>query len=357
MLPVHYSSGLGGAEYQAALLCDALCETNRFEVFYLCRRGDPNYTHPGYTLRIAGGNTSSSLVALFLAARKILTELKRIQPDIIYQNVGGLLTGVAGYYARKHKVKFVWHIASDDDVVPQWNSNIRQALWGMPERLLLNYGIRRATVIAAQTRYQADLLQKKFGISTRTFIPIGHPLPENPVVKNGPITVLWVANLKPLKRPELFVRLAQKFRGREDVRFIMVGREGWGGWFDRLRDDMSRLPNFSYLGKLPQEEVNQWLARGHILVNTSRYEGFSNTFVQAWLRKVPVVSLTVDPDRLLVTQKIGFHSGTFEQLCTDVGTLIDNQPLRDAMGERACDYARAHHSVETMTSRALQLLS
>ena len=73
--------------------------------------------------------------------------------------------------------------------------------------------------------------------------------------------------------------------------------------------------NLQYLGEVSQDEVNRRLREGHILVNTSRYEGFSNTFVQAWMRRVPVVSLTVDPDNILVRENIGFCSGTFKNLC------------------------------------------
>ena len=357
MLPEHYSSRMGGAEYQALLLVEALCRTQRFDVFYLCQRVAENYIPSGYTIRVAGKKYLPGQFSSFLAVKEVLTELNRIRPDIIYQKVGGILTGIAGYYARKHGVKFIWHIASDDDVVPQWNANLKRAIRTVPERLFLYFGARRTTTIAAQTGHQARLLKEKFGIATASFIPVGHPLPEGPVVKAEKLSVLWVANLKPLKRPEVFVRLAEKFSDRNDVRFVMVGRQGWGGWFQQLQKEMGSLPNFTYAGELPQEQVNELLSQGHILVNTSRYEGFSNTFVQAWLRKVPVVSLTVDPDGLLASEKIGYRSGTFEQLCDDVGALIENRTLREEMGSRAYAYAASHHSVEKMTSSALRLFA
>ena len=55
----------------------------------------------------------------------------------------------------------------------------------------------------------------------------------------------------------------------------------------------------STAARLSQAEVNALLEHTDLLVNTSDYEGFSNTFIQAWMRRVPVVSLRVDPDRLL----------------------------------------------------------
>ena len=43
--------------------------------------------------------------------------------------------------------------------------------------------------------------------------------------------------------------------------------------------------------------------KSKILINTSSFEGFPNTFVQAWANGVPVISLKVDPDNIIKKKK------------------------------------------------------
>ena len=357
LTPSHFSSHSGGSEYQAALLADALSQTNQYEIFYICQRADESHQPEGYQLRLLKNTRMPGSFLSFLSAWPIYDELKKIGPSIIYQRVGGIQTGVGAYYAKKHGAKFIFQIASDDNVMPQWKSNVRQVFCRFPERLFLNYGIRNATVITAQTNYQAELLKKRFGIESDSIIPNGHPLPEEPPIKTEPIRVLWIANLKPLKRPEIFVRLAKNFRDRNDVQFIMIGRQGWGKWFEKLKRDFQVLPNLNYVGELAQGQVNQHLSNGHILVNTSRYEGFPNTFLQAWMREVPVVSLSVDPDHIIVREKIGYKSETFEQLCYDIQVLIDDNEKREKMGTRARNYALENNSIEKTVVQTIKFFA
>ena len=75
----------------------------------------------------------------------------------------------------------------------------------------------------------------------------------------------------------------------------MIGRPGEPARYGALHQQMKLLPNLDYLGEQPIERVNSEIAASDVLVTTS-YEGFPNTFIQAWLRGVPVVSNGVDPD-------------------------------------------------------------
>jgi glycosyltransferase involved in cell wall biosynthesis len=169
--------------------------------------------------------------------------------------------------------------------------------------------------------------------------------------------VCWVANLKPLKQPELFVRLAFDFRHRADVEFVMVGAQQMHAkaW-DRLLASMRNLQNLRYVGSQPQSAVEQLIASAHVLVNTSTIEGFPNTFIQAWLRKVPVVSLSVNPDGVFDAERYGIcASGSYDRLRDAVEQLITESSLRSRIGERANTFARERFS-ESNIEQVIRLL-
>ena len=349
-MPVHYlASRGGGAESQIRLVMDTIEKTDRFDIHFLCRRV-PNYMPKNHKIWKIGSENSLGKIWTFIDASCIYRTLKQISPQIIYQNVGCAYTGIAALYAKKHDAKLIWHIASDIDVKPELSLNSKNRFIKIFDRLCLNYGIRNAHTIAGQTQYQNTLLENRFGRKCDAYIPIGHPYPEYLPRKEERVTVLWVAGVKPLKQPEIFVRLAREIGKANDVLFVMMGHPSSGEWFSRLLRDINSAPNLTYLGGVTQDEVNRRMALGHIMVNTSRYEGFSNTFVQAWMRRVPVVSLNADPDNILVREGIGFHSQTFEGLYRDVTLLLENKDLRNEMGERARKYAYENHTVEKMVN-------
>ena len=171
------------------------------------------------------------------------------------------------------------------------------------EKRSIEFGLRHAHQIVTQTEQQATLLQRHYGRTADAVIPNFHPKATEVIDKSGSISVLWVANFKPWKQPEVFVRIAAALSDLRDVHFYMVGLQATGSgdraWNHGLMTAIGRTPNLTYLGSQSQAEVNRLLARSHIFVNTSLYEGFPNTFIQAWQRKVPVVSLHVNPDCVL----------------------------------------------------------
>jgi glycosyltransferase involved in cell wall biosynthesis len=124
----------------------------------------------------------------------------------------------------------------------------------------------------------------------------------------------------------------------------MVGRPGNSRRYEELHKHISEIPNLKYLGERSIEEVNQLLAESHIFVNTSIAEGFANTFIQAWMRKVPVVSVDADIDGLLRRQEFGLLGGSYEGMRDSVLNLIENDTRRESMGQEAKDYAFKYYS-------------
>lgn len=344
LLGGHFSNAQGGAEYQAGCIADEVVRRGEFEVFYLARAIDPSYRPPGYELVQITGENRLNRHAFFFDALHLHRVLKEIRPDVIYQRGLMAYTGVAAWYARRNGCRLVFHIAHDFDVSSPASFPGRGEILKAIDRKVGEYGIRRADAIIAQTWQQSELLKRRYGREATAVIGNFHPLPVESLDKEKPLKVIWVANLKPNKRPEVFVRLAEDFQHRDGVEFIMIGHPGSRRRYADLYRRMERMENFSFLGLQPMERVNEILAKGHLFVNTSVKEGFPNTFVQAWMRQVPVVSLDVDLDGLLAQRRIGFLSGSYEQLRKDAEQLLVNDGLRISMGNEARDYAIENHS-------------
>ncbi len=344
LLGGHFSNAQGGAEYQAGCIAEEVAKRGGYEVFYLARAIHPSYQPPGYQLVQITGENWLNRKAFFFDAFDLYRVLSDIQPDVIYQRGLMAYTGVAAWYAKRHGCRLVFHIAHDFDVSSHISFLSKGKLLKAIDRRVGEYGIRRADAIIAQTHWQNNLLKSYYGREATAVIGNFHPLPVEEIEKSGAIKVVWVANFKPNKRPEMFVRLAEALRHIADIEFIMIGHPGSQKRYSNLYRQMEKLENLQFLGLQPLNKVNEILAKSHIFVNTSVKEGFPNTFVQAWMRQVPVVSLDVDLDGVLAAGRIGFLSGSYEQLKKDVERLILNGNLRSSMGIEARDYAFENHS-------------
>jgi glycosyltransferase involved in cell wall biosynthesis len=339
----------GGAEYQISLLIDAVAAADRYEIHYLTHFADTRERSRNYEVSRIGNGGPMPRLGYLMDGPALYQRLRELEPRFIYQRVAGGYTGICAHYARRRSVPMLWHVAHDTDVTPQHLDPARNRLRVHLEKWAVEYGIRHATRIVVQTHRQAELLQLHYGRSPDATIPNFHPPPSETLDKSGPLTVLWIANLKSWKRPEVFVRLARSFAGRADTRFVMVGAppppSGRTRWRTSLMQSIESTPNLHYLGKKTHAEVNELLARAHIFVNTSTYEGFPNTFIQSWQRDVAVVSLSVDPDGVLARQRVGIAAESESGLTAAVHSLIENPDVRAGYLERGREYAAANHSL------------
>jgi glycosyltransferase involved in cell wall biosynthesis len=339
----------GGAEYQIGLLIDALVASDRYEVHYLTHFIDSRDRARRYRVCRVGNGGPLPRLGYLMEGVSLYRRLSEIEPAVIYQRVACGYSGVCAYYATRRSVPLIWHVAHDTDVTPRSLESERNIVRQRIEKRAVEYAARNATAIVAQTRHQAELLQKYYGRTAAAVIPNFHPPAAEIIDKSGPLTVIWIANLKPWKRPEAFVRLAAKFSARDDVRFIMVGAPAApmaaAAWREPLMQGIAAAKNLEYRGQLDHEQVNELLGRSHIFVNTSTHEGFPNTFIQAWLRNVVVVSLSVDPDDVLEREKAGVAAHSEAGLETAVRTLIDDPSALEGYAKRGLEHALAHHSL------------
>ena len=332
---------------QVQQLMGRLVDGDRFDLHFIAREADPRFRAEGYALhRLEARRAVSGTLLLDVPALAGL--LDRIAPDIVYQRIGGAYTAVAAWWARRRGARMVWHVSSNNDLATTpWRWSLRTP-FEVLDRRLMDYGARQASAVIVQNREQALLLARRFDRHDAVHVPNFHPLPAVASPKApGRVTICWIANIKELKRPEVFVRLAADLRDHPDWEFVMVGAQQMGGraW-EEFQGQVASLPNLTYLGHRSQDEVNSILDRAHLLVNTSAFEGFPNTFIQAWMRAVPVLSLAVNPDGVFDAEELGICAGgDYARLREAVRSLAGDTPRRQETGRRAASLARERYSV------------
>lgn len=347
----HWSVQAGGAQYQAKCLADMLKARQDVEIFYLAHKVPANREQDGYRIVHFGPGQRTGTLHVLASLPALYRALKRLRPAVVYQRSLMPYTGVCALYCKRHGARFVFHVASDWDVRRQAPSG---SVFRRLSRRIAEYGLHRADILVTQTQDQARLLRSEYGLETTAVIPNFHPAPEPDVVTRprDRRRVIWVANFKAVKNPEYFVELAERFADRTEVQFVMIGRGAEDPRYRPLFERIARLPNLDYLGELPIERVNREIAASDILVNTSTTEGFPNTFIQAWLRAVPVVSCWVDPDGCLSSGRAGVLAGSRERLPVVISELLADPERLNRLSESARAYGYANHQQD----RALPLV-
>ncbi len=346
------SRDVGGAELQLYLIAKE-AQKKGWETHFLVEDLKEDCVKDGQPLHrvesFRGGFAQKLKAAPTIAANSLLTYnsgsfdrvLRKISPDILHQRGSSIATGYFGSFAARNKKPFVFSTAALDDCTLKgnmWRGLLRQTV---KKRLYL-YGIQNASAVVVQAQYLKDAFEKTFPGKDVRVIPSGHPVPqEEPKKEEQPLAV-WVGRVVDYKLPEMFVRLAEKM---PEFNFELIGGIPRHDMFRKVMSEAGRLRNLKITGYMPNDRVNERLAAASALVDTSNAAGFPNTFIQAWLRKTPVVSLTIDPDGVIGKKWLGLVSGNEEQLGQDVRRILSEKNVRDRIGAGCYKYAKENHDI------------
>jgi glycosyltransferase involved in cell wall biosynthesis len=94
--------------------------------------------------------------------------------------------------------------------------------------------------------------------------------------------------------------------------------------------------------------------RAKVFLNTSSIEGFPNTFLQAWIRGVPVVTF-FDPDGLVQRVPLGRVAQSLDDMREAIRGLLEIDVDRQLLGRRAREFALREYT-GGVAARYLELL-
>lgn len=274
--------------------------------------------------------------------------LERSEADIYYWSCAEYVTGLLAAFCAKHRKRFVLRVAHDADCIPG-----KQLIRLWRDRKLYEYGLRRADMVFVQTAKQQQLLARHYGVSSTVVnMVVEEPAEDLNGVRD--IDVLWVNNMRPFKRPEVLLEVAALC---PDVHFTMIGGPvpGLESYYQTIMKRAQSLPNLTALGPVSYAEVNGFFARSKIFVNTSGSEGFPNSFLQAWIRAVPVVSF-FDPDGLIDSRVLGIRVSSVEQMGRALSALLNDAVRYAEMAAAVRRHALANYAASSVVSRYETLL-
>jgi glycosyltransferase involved in cell wall biosynthesis len=332
---------VGGAELQQILLAKNLVKKG-FAVSFIV------YDHGQQDKEIIDGITiikcfpsDYSIVDIVIKGTiRFWQALSKADADIYYHEAAYKAAGITSVFCLIHKRKYMQRIASD-----RYADERYKAIMGI-KSCLYRFAIRKADCVMVENEYQRNGIRQNFSkdsIIVKSLVDFPN-LQSNKRIEKPPI-VLWVGKIDHNKQPYLFLKLAESI---PYARFKLIGGPDDEEYYQEIRRLSQGFPNLEFLGFIPYHKVNQYFNQASICVNTSIVEGFPNTFLQAWCRRIPVVSLNVDPDEIICEFKMGFHSRSFEKMVEDVELLLVNDKLREEMGCNGRNYCITKHDNEAI---------
>jgi glycosyltransferase involved in cell wall biosynthesis len=169
------------------------------------------------------------------------------------------------------------------------------------------------------------------------------------------IDVLWVSNIRQLKRPDLFIALVKRLGA---CKAVMIGgtQPGSEPLYDQTKQLAAGVGNLEFMGAVPYHATNEVFDRARVFVNTSEIEGFPNSFLQAWTRGIPVVSF-FDPDGVIAREGLGKTVTNIEEMVAAVNALHSDAQLWQASSARCRAFMAAHFDEARILAPYVEALS
>lgn len=274
------------------------------------------------------------------AARELAAAIRAFQPDVIHTH-----TFKAGAIGRliapgvPHVHTFHGHLF-DDPEFAGWRGAVVVAL----ERGLAH---RSSQLVTVGSQVAKDLLSRGIGSPEQyVSIPPGVPNIDRTdrararailAIDPGAVVIAWLARVTSVKNPRRVVELARAF---PQATFLLGGS---GDLLDVMRAEAPA--NLRILGWADPSHV---YGAADIALSTSHNEGMPVSLIEAQLAGLPVVATDVGSVGEVVEDGVTGRLVHSMDLEAALGSLIEDQGLRQTMGAAGYERARRLFSPEAM---------
>lgn len=343
----------GGVEHQTSMTARWLAKRGHNVSLLTWNEGGPDAENiEGVRIiKMCRGNEGLSGIRFFHPRWTSLNQaMKTADAELYYHNCAEYVTGQVALWCRLHGRRFVYSVASDTEcelVAPPYMKRFY-------DRRLYLFGLLRADRIIVQTNRQHDMLLHNFGLSS-VILPMPCAslcLGDNQKSHLNEMKrkrVLWVGRIDREKRLEFLLDIAEVL---PEVIFEVAGKPSnvENPYSQKVLARAKAIRNVHVHGMVPRDRMTDLYRNASLLCCTSIYEGFPNTFLEAWSCGLPIVS-THDPDNLIQNKKLGIFTKDKAELISSIQLLLESSPKRLAISENASRYFNEYHSLEKSMHR------
>jgi glycosyltransferase involved in cell wall biosynthesis len=323
---------IGGAEVDSYYIATELAKDPNYKVSCIVADygQEPVEVRESVTLiRALDFNTRrlSATLSLWKALRKA-------DAQIYVRKLSSAVTAEVAFFCKRYGRSFVYRTASavecDGTYIREHYFRGKGFLWSL----------RNADAVIAQNQTDADNLAKTAGVSAQV---IRNPERLPQLDEKERRTILWVGRSTEVKRPELFLELAKQIPGQQ---FTMIcQRAVEDKQYSNFVEKAKQINNLEFIQRVPFHQIHEHFLQAKVFVNTSDYEGFPNTFIQACKCATPILSLNVNPDVFLDEHKCGICcNGDWKKFVDSLKGMLEQKRYIE-LGQNARKYAEENHDI------------
>ena len=332
----------GGAEVDLYFLATELAKDENFDVsFITADYGQDDFENIENVRIIKSLNFNKNALT---GAKRVWQAMHAADSHIYFQEAVSWGTFLVALFCSSHKRTFVYRTANQGESDGTF-------LRGQPLlKKAFSWSLHKAGTVIVQNEIDKENMHNSIGIDS-TVIPNGQPLIESGQSKRD--TILWVGRSTHLKRPELFVKIAENF---PDEKFTMICQEATGDEnYKALLAQAQEVENLKFIKAVPFAKVSSYFQQAKVFVNTSDSEGFPNTFIQACNCATPILSLNVNPDDFINRHNCGIScNGDWKQMVDSLRDMLQENRYIE-LGENGKNYAEERHDLAKIIKQYKEL--
>jgi glycosyltransferase involved in cell wall biosynthesis len=332
----------GGAEVDLYLLATELAKDENFAVSFITADYGQEDIETIENVRVIKSLDFNKNP--LIGAVRVWQAMHAADAQVYLQKTVSWGTPLVTMFCKSNKRIFVYRTANQGEcngTFPEGKRFLKRAF---------SWSLHKAGAVTVQNKIDKKNLHDSMGIDA-TVIPNGHRLAESTHKQRD--TVLWVGRSSPLKRPELFIKLAEHF---PDEKFTMICQQATGDEnYQDLLAQAKKVDNLQFVQAVPFPEISSYFQRAKVLVNTSDSEGFANTFIQACMAATPILSLNVNPDGFLYRYKCGICADRDWEKFIEGCKILAEPPKTEEYGQNGRRYVEQNHDVTKIIEQYKEL--